>query len=197
MASSVSLRACGGLPPYTWSKTGNISLLNTTGTRVTVIVLGSGAGIASNFLLTATSGALSCTTGTCATYGNGGAYAIGGSPNWQVRTTDCNGNTVTGCGVSNPNITLGSTNVNCSPDCTGTLVITANGSCTGAGGSCSASGLIDTITLTCGSASGILHNTDILATGVHEYLIIDGGGSIGGATVTVTDAAGISVTHVF
>jgi hypothetical protein len=33
---SIRVKACGGLGPYTWSKTGNISLSATTGTAITV-----------------------------------------------------------------------------------------------------------------------------------------------------------------
>jgi len=36
MATSVELRACGGIGPYTWSKTGNVVLSATTGTKITV-----------------------------------------------------------------------------------------------------------------------------------------------------------------
>lgn len=193
MATSVILKACGGIGPYTWSKTGNVQLSATEGIEVTVTASGSG-GTSTNFYITFSTGTLSCTSGDCATYGAGGAIGLSGSPNFQIRTTDCSGGTVTsGCTVNAPNLTCGSTNINCG-DCSGTLVVTCVGSCTGSG--CSASSLSDNITLTCGSNSGSLDHTTWLS-GRQEYLIINGGGSVIGSTVTVTDHAGISVTYTF
>jgi hypothetical protein len=39
MASSVLLKACGGLGPYSWEKTGNVTISDTTGPHVMVSVL--------------------------------------------------------------------------------------------------------------------------------------------------------------
>ena len=35
-ASSIQLKACGGLGPYSWTKTGNVTLSASTGTLITV-----------------------------------------------------------------------------------------------------------------------------------------------------------------
>jgi hypothetical protein len=119
---------------------------------------------------------------------------MAGAPQHVLRTTDCNGNDVNdGCGVANINLTSGSTNVSCG-SCTGTMTITTNGSCVGSG--CTASSLPDVITMSCGSNNGTLDHTEWLA-GRQEYLIIDGGSSVTGATVTVTDALGVSSTYAF
>jgi hypothetical protein len=40
MATSVKLKACGGIGPYTWSKTGGLVLSNTTGIKVIVTAEG-------------------------------------------------------------------------------------------------------------------------------------------------------------
>ncbi len=195
MATSVVLKACGGLSPYTWSKTGNVNISSTGGTKVTVTASGAGGGgTSANFYLTFTTVPIGCETGECASYTAGGAYGMAGAPFFQLRTTDCDGNVVAdGCSIVQPDLTLGSTNINCG-DCSGTLSITANGSCIGSG--CTASNLPDTITVDCGSNNGVLDHTDWLA-GRNEYLIIAGGSNVTGSTVTVTDDAGVSVTYTF
>ena len=193
MATSVLLKGCGGLKPYTWSKTGNVNISRTTGPHVMVTASGT-AGVSSNFYLTFTTVPLGCTTGDCANYTAGGAYGMAGAPFHTIRTTDCNGDVVTaGCSVTNVNLTSGSTAVGCG-DCSGTLSITATGACTGV--LCSASNLPNLITLDCGSSNGTLDHTEWLA-GRNEYLIIDGGSLVTGATVTVTDATGVSATYAF
>ena len=40
MATEITLRACGGLGPYTWEKTGNVLISSTEGTQIRVSITG-------------------------------------------------------------------------------------------------------------------------------------------------------------
>jgi hypothetical protein len=201
MATSVVLKACGGLGPYTWEKTGNITLSATTGTHVTVSV-NAQSGVPAVFYLTFTTAATACSGGNCSGY----PLNLGGAPNFVIRTTDCSGADTGNCSVTNPNLVptpancesgTDSTNISCAPDCTGTLDILCAGCNLPLGTPpCSMAGLADSITLTCGSATGTLEHADYIL-GRNEYLIIDGSNPASGATVTVTDSAGVSTTYAF
>ena len=220
MATSVKLKACGGLAPYRWSSTGDIELSATTGVNVTVSTTGAGV---NNF-----PGSVAWTTvafkldqftdnGSC----GAGRFSTVQWSSALVTLYDCSHDVIstTGgmstdaqqriqgsaslCGGSTLDITedAGTTNsnnaANTSPD--GALgLLTVTMSLAPLNDQASAYSQVQT--------SGLLAfpGTTITFPGemdIRSQAMVNGGceacDNPSGATVTVTDAIGVSVTYVF
>jgi hypothetical protein len=181
MATSVQLKACGGIPPYTWEATGGLVLSNDTGIHTTVSV--GQACVTFNLSFCAQILTL-CTTGECENF-----KVLCGVPLISATWEDGNGDEGN-CSMSHPSGHPNYT-VNCSPLCTGTVVVDNTGSCVPVGGTCE--GLEVAVDLDCDSYSVTIDNDDFVV-GFNTYELAAG---FQGGTVTVTDWTGISATYVF
>ena len=165
---SLQLKACGGIGPYTWSKTGSVVLSTTTGPSTTVTPpTNSGSAVAGTAYIKY--------GGQCQAFG-GAAVACNGTP-FQIAIFSsnfgCNDQVLTACGA------VFTESCPCSGNCTATPIVLGLGSC----------GAITT----CGNGGFCTSSCDA-RTAAMITANCNPCGSQSGATVSVTDSIGTVTT---
>ena len=173
-AKSLTLIACGGRPPYTWSNTGSVTLSRTSGGSIVVTPpANAGSGVAGQAYDIEGYNCNVCFTGTCLNAAVAKEIIFG--CNDQVLTCDAGP-------LSGP----------CSPTAPSAASMTChNGNCAGTPGAISCTG----VTACNDTSFGNL--TTAFCDGRTAPMIAAGCVPCGvnsGATVTVTDAVGVAVT---
>lgn len=198
MATSVVLRACGGLGPYSWVCSSGLALSSSSGTQVSVSSANS-TGYILNLTYTtgAKDGSAGCFAGAC----NG----LLGDPTNQSPTLawqKCVGGVITDTGSCQLLFQSSSqTDVIYSRTCTTLGATTLTADISGTCGNCPVVCCMQAVLLSVNlSIPGIPINTTYsssnMTAGTHTYEIYNTI-NVTGETVTVTDAAGTSVTYVF
>ena len=223
MASSITLRACGGLGPFTWSKTGNVTLSSTTGTQIKVSTVGGGGSNSWGGTEAACMNVILHTTRThstpddCSSNGSTGtrqSISADRTNGGAATCTDCNGDSTPCPSVVLNNIQFTLHYTNCT---TGVFPTTLQGGSISVNGHDDSAGNNPTLVVELLAFSGVpgtpltlLSYSDVPSGTVNVPTTIDIRSSAmivggcpacecddpSGATVTVTDAAGVSVTYI-